>query len=279
MSILSAADHAFWEENGYVVVSNAVPQENLDAVIDITWEFLGMDRNDPETWYSLPSWHQQTGMVELYQHQALWDNRQYPRVHAIFSELFDTEKLWVSLDRVNMNPPAREDWDYQGFIHWDFDPTTWPIGLRVQGVLCLADTDEAQGGFQCVPGSHRQVPEILARQEPDANLRRPDISGLSVKSIGGKAGDLIIWHTGLLHGNGRNNTDRPRLAQYITMFPADEQNESLRQHRIESWRKRSTPGRFPGDPRKWEEKHGETAQLTELGQKLLGLKRWNGGPA
>ena len=138
MAILSAADHAFWEENGYVVVHNVVPQQNLDAVIDVMWEFLGMDPSDPTTWYTRPGWHSQTGMVELYQHQALWDNRQYPRVHEIFSELFGTEKLWVSLDRVNMNPPARPDWDYQGFIHWDFDPETWPIGLRSPPLYSLS---------------------------------------------------------------------------------------------------------------------------------------------
>ena len=171
MSILSAQDHAFWEENGYVVVPNVVPKANLDAVVDVVWEFLEMDPNDPQTWYRLPEWHSRAGMVHLYHHQALWNNRQYPRVHQAFSELFGTDKLWVSLDRTNMNPPANADWDYQGFIHWDFDPTTWPIGLRVQGVLCLTDTDEAQGGFQCVPGSHKIVPEIVARQPPDANLR------------------------------------------------------------------------------------------------------------
>jgi hypothetical protein len=274
MSILNAQDHAFWEENGYVVVPNVVPKENLDAVVDVVWEFLEMDPNDPQTWYRLPEWHSRTGMVQLYHHQALWNNRQYPRVHQAFSELFGTEKLWVSLDRTNMNPPARPDWDYQGFIHWDFDPTTWPIGLRVQGVLCLTDTDEAQGGFQCVPGSHKQVPEIVARQQPDANLRAPDITGLTVKHLGGKAGDLIIWHTGLLHGNGRNKTEQPRLAQYITMFPAKENDEELRQQRIASWRNRTAPGRFPTDPRHWEEQHNQTAELTELGKKLIGLDSW-----
>ncbi len=274
MSMLSAADRDFWEENGYVIIPNVVPKENLAAVVDVVWDFLGMDPENPATWYSQPAWHQRTGMVELYQHQALWNNRQHPNVHRAFAEIFGDEKLWVSLDRANMNPPARADWDYQGFIHWDFDPTTWPIGTRVQGVLCLTDTDEAQGGFQCVPGSHKRVPEILERQPPDAELRRPDITGLTVKSIAGKAGDLIIWHTALLHGNGRNRTDRPRLAQYITMSPAKEEDEALRNHRIDSWQHRTTPGRFPGDPRKWEAEHGQTAELTSLGKKLLGLEQW-----
>jgi len=209
MTIFSAADRAFWDEQGYVVVPNAVPQENLD--------------------------------------------------------------------RVNMNPTARPDWDYQGFIHWDFDPTTWPIGLHAQGVLNLTDTDEAQGGFQCVPASHRQVPEIVARQTPGGDVRRPDITDLTVKPIAGKAGDLVIWHTGLLHGNGRNRTDRPRLAQYITMSLAQPQNEEVRQQRIEQWQQRRPPAfarAFPGDPRKLEELHGQSAELTGLGKKLLGLDLW-----
>ena len=34
MNILGAEDHAFFAENGYVIVPNAVPQENLDAVME-----------------------------------------------------------------------------------------------------------------------------------------------------------------------------------------------------------------------------------------------------
>jgi hypothetical protein len=34
---------------------------------------------------------------------------------------------------------------------------------------------------------------------------------------------------------------------------------------------------FPGDPRNWEQNQGTTAELTELGQKLLGLKSWEEG--
>ena len=30
MPVLSERDWAFWEENGYVVIPNAVPQANLD---------------------------------------------------------------------------------------------------------------------------------------------------------------------------------------------------------------------------------------------------------
>ena len=51
MRVLSKQDWDFWNENGYVVVHNAVPQENLDAAVDAIWEFLEIDRENPEDWY------------------------------------------------------------------------------------------------------------------------------------------------------------------------------------------------------------------------------------
>ena len=51
MPVLSKEDWAFWQENGYVVVHDAVPQQNLDAMVDVIWEFLQIDREDREAWY------------------------------------------------------------------------------------------------------------------------------------------------------------------------------------------------------------------------------------
>ena len=75
-----------------------------------------MGPKNPEDWYTHKPYTRgnqssmiaASGMVEIYQHQALWDNRQYPKVHQAFSEIWETEKLWVSLDRENMKPPSRK---------------------------------------------------------------------------------------------------------------------------------------------------------------------------
>jgi hypothetical protein len=282
MRVLTDADMALWEENGYVVVHDAVPPRNLDAVVDAIWTFLEMDPRNPETWYRVP-WGEngmeelnKAGMVELYHHPALWNNRQHPRVHGAFADLWGTETLWVTIDRVNMNPPVRAGWDFQGFIHWDIDTAIQPLPFEVQGVLSLTDTTADQGGFQCVPGFLKQFDAWVKTQPPDRNTWRPDLTGLQVKSVATKAGDLLIWHSGLPHGTGRNVSRRPRLAQYISMFPARANDEEVRQERVRSWRER-LPRRgfaFPGDPRHWEEKRGTTAELTDLGKKLLGLELW-----
>ena len=45
--VLTAEDRKFWEENGYVVVHNAVPPENLKAAERAVWDFLEMQPDDP----------------------------------------------------------------------------------------------------------------------------------------------------------------------------------------------------------------------------------------
>ena len=282
MPIFTQHDLDFFDQNGYAILHEAVPSDNLQAVVDAVFAFLGMNADDPNDWYREP--HRTNGMVELYQHQALWNNRQHPRVHAAFSEIYKTEALWVSEDRACMKPPmhvTHPDYDHKGFTHWDVDTSKLPLPFRVQGELALANTSEDMGGFQCVPGFHRDLDKWIAQQPADRNPSHPDLNALPpdmrVTPIPMRAGDLLIWNTLLAHGNGHNVSAKPRLAQYITMSPANEDDEAERLARIDRWQNRKKPPydrAFPGDPRRLEELHGTTAELTPLGRKLLGLDRW-----
>ena len=40
MSILSKEDRAFWDENGYVIIHDAVPPENINAAEGAIWNFF-----------------------------------------------------------------------------------------------------------------------------------------------------------------------------------------------------------------------------------------------
>jgi hypothetical protein len=59
------------------------------------------------------------------------------------------------------------------------------------------------------------------------------------------------------------------------MMPAEPENESLRQWRIQSWQSREALKgyAFPGDPLQREKQH-PVAELTDLGKRLLGLEEW-----
>jgi hypothetical protein len=206
----------------------------------------------------------------------LWDNRQIPKIHEAFSDIWGTEKLWVTIDRANLNLPMRPGYEYKGFIHWDYDPETRP--QNVQGVLALADqTDENMGGFQCIPELYRTYDTWKLTQPEDRDHFKPDTTGFEIVKVKMNAGDLLIFNSLEPHGIRPNTSkDKVRLAQYISMMPAEEENEALRQWRISSWRERKAPEgyAFPGDPRGWEQTKYPVAELSLLGKKLLGLEKW-----
>jgi hypothetical protein len=216
-----------------------------------------------------------TGMVECYNSQLQWDNRSTQRVVDSFADIWGTEKLWVTIDRANLNFPIRPGHEYKAFIHWDYDPETKPV--NVQGVLALADQlDENMGGFQCIPELFRNYDTWKLTQPEDRNRFLPDTSDFIPTKVTLEAGDLLIFNSLQPHGIRANNSNQVRCAQYISMMPAEEDNTELREWRVNSWRDRIAPEgyAFPGDPRKWEQKKYKTSQLNELGKKILGLDRY-----
>jgi hypothetical protein len=217
-----------------------------------------------------------TGMVECYNHPYLWANRQVQRIYDAFVDIWGTEKLWVTIDRANLNFPIRPGFEYKAFIHWDYDPETRPV--NVQGVLALADqTDENMGGFQCIPELYRNYDQWKLTQPTDRNRFIPDVSAFTTTKVKLEAGDLLIFNSTQPHGIRANlSENKVRIAQYISMMPAEEDNEPLWQWRINSWKNRVAPEgyAFPGDPRKWEQIKYETAELNDLGKKILGLETW-----
>ena len=284
LRVLSEKDWKFWMHNGYIVIKNAIPKEQAKATANFIWEFDDKDPNDTSTWYAKPRAEMKmkelagTGMVEAYNHQALWNNRQMQKVYDAFVDVWGTEKLWVTIDRVNLNFPQRPGEEKEGFIHWDYDPETRP--QNVQGVIALADQmDESMGGFQCVPWLYRNYDTWKLTQPEDRNRFQPNLDSLLDKlvKVVMEAGDLLIFNSTEPHGIRPNRSGKKvRIAQYISMMPAEEENQELKDWRINSWKNRVAPlgYAFPGDPRNWEQVKYKTAELSKLGKKLLGLDNW-----
>lgn len=280
---LSESDWAFWINNGYVVIENAVAHDKLDRLEALMWEFEEMDPNDRATWYRPEKSRLRAtelsfnaGMIELYNHQYLWDARQSQRVYDAFVDVWGIEALWVSIDRMNFNLPPEPGFEFKSFMHWDYDPDTDP--QNVQGVLAISDQlDPEVGGFKCIPELFRNYEAWRARQGTGWDWYRPNVADLEQVPVLLKKGDLLIFNSKLCHGIRQNRTaHKVRLAQYISMMPAQPDDAALKQWRIRSWRERLAPAGYSlhGDPRQWERTRYGTAQLDPLGEKLLGLRPW-----
>lgn len=214
----SAADLVFWDEQGYVVVHDAVPPEQCAAAAAAICAYLGADLDDPRTWYGRRNGH--SIWVPLLRHPALAANRHAPRVRGAFAQLWGRSDLWVTVDQTGFNPPERPDWRFPGpHLHWDTTLVP-PVPFDVSGILYLTDTAAEQGAFTCVPGFHHRLDGWLRALPAGADPQKQDLDALGPVAVAGRAGDLIIWNSALPHGASPNRTDRPRIVQYIQMQPS-----------------------------------------------------------
>ena len=239
LRVLSEEDWQHWITKGYVIVRGAISAEAAKRLEDVLWEFDEKDPQNPDTWYEpqrrphvRPELNN-VGMTEIYHHQYMWDNRMTQRVYDAFVDIWDREDLWVAIDRANINPPKKVKGSPHGFIHWDVDMNARPFPIGVQGVLSIRKQDIETGGFQAVPYLFQHYEEWVKTQPADRDPICPDMTGIERENVDMDPGDLMIFNSLLAHGVRPNHSDgRVRMAQYVSMFPAEQDNEADRQERV-----------------------------------------------
>ena len=261
-----------FQTDGYLVIPDVVPQDLRLKVIDAILSYLKVDLDDESTWY--PPRIAGHGIVPMHHHQTLWDVRQYPAIHEIFSDLYADHRLWVSMDRASYKAPVAPSAQtcHRDAIHWDCNP--WQFDdLSIQGLVYLTDTDANQGPFACVPAIYKDLKNYLIENENDEHRQFPKADD-QLQAIPGKAGSLVVFHRLMPHTSEMNTSAAPRFVQYITMQPVTTETDRLK--RISEWQNKMPPAWAirqnvqdqqipePGDP----------ALLTQLGRKLVGVDRW-----
>lgn len=213
--VLDADDLAHWDAHGYLILRGAASPARAAAAADLLYGIAGGTPDDRESWYRRD---ENTIMVEHFQAPVLTEIHADPRIHKAFAQLLGTADLWTQIDRMSFNPPARPGSPSLGHrLHWDVALIP-PIPLFIQGILYLTDTAPDQGALELVPGFHRHM-EGWLDEIGDADPRKIDLSAEAI-TVGANAGDLVLWHQALPHGASPNRAALPRLAHYLTMYPA-----------------------------------------------------------
>ncbi len=284
MPVSSPAQREHLLEHGWVRIDDVVPATLCARVVDAIGQFLDIDPDAPQDWYKHPL--EGHGIVPLHHHQALWDVRQHPRVHALFSELLGTPRLRVTQDRVSFKAPAA-GWAHAPRVdpvHWDAPPHALRASgqLALQGLVYLTDTAPDQGGFAGVPAIYRNLDAWLAAHPPQADGRapRPTWRPEDLVTVSGPRGAMVIWHRLLPHTSVRNDGQRPRMVQYVAMDPVDAPpaQRSARSQRVQDCLQRRAPDwalrqQVPGQRNP---EPGPPLQLTRLGRRLAELDNWPG---
>jgi len=149
LRVLTIEEWNFWKENGFIVIKNAVPKSQAAETAAFIWEFEEKNPVDPDTWYTPPRAEMQmkelagTGMVEVYNHQHLWNNRQFPKIYDAFVDIWGTEKLWVTIlnikafsigimiRRINHKT-------FRASLHWPIKPMKkWEVFNVFRGFLII----------------------------------------------------------------------------------------------------------------------------------------------
>lgn len=223
VNVLNEHDLAHWKEYGYVVLKNAVTEQEHTAAGKAIWEFLGADPGDPDSWYrEHPA---KNGLMVVFtQHKALQAIRNSARIRKAYEQLYGTTAIYKIIDKVSFNPPQNDHYRFAGSpLHWDTS-LELPIPERFQGLLYLTDVTADGGAFQCVPGFHRNIGEWINSLPPGTDLRQHATENLQPVPIPGNAGDFIIWHQALPHCASPNLDKQPRLVQYLTYIPEDSED-------------------------------------------------------
>lgn len=215
--VLSAEDLQHWSEHGFVILNEAVPTTDCAEAAQTIWDALGAKEDEVASWYH--KGHANI-MVQLFQSPAFDKNRRSLRIHKAFAQLWGTADLWASTDRCSFNVPEKPGHVFQGpDLHWDVS-LYQPVPFATQGVLYLTDTPPEQGALTLVPGFQHKLAAWLDALPANASPREEDLHALGSVPVGGKAGDLVIWHQALPHGSRPNRGKKPRIVQYINMLPS-----------------------------------------------------------
>jgi len=213
--VLSRDDLAFWDEQGYVVLKKAVSAAACSAAIDAIFAYARMSRDEPDSWYQENIW------IPLAHHPALWENRNSPRIHTAFAQIWRRRDLWMNVDVCGVNPPLRPGYRFRGApLHWDMTLAP-PLRFGTQAILYLTDSAADEGAFSCVAGCHRWLGEWLKQIPEGKDPREVARQELRATPIAGEAGDLVIWHQALPHRATPNRGSFPRVVQYLNMFPSE----------------------------------------------------------
>jgi ectoine hydroxylase-related dioxygenase (phytanoyl-CoA dioxygenase family) len=222
--MISEQDVAFYRDNGYLVVPDVLSQAEVEALRQVTDEFVERSRplTEHDKIYDLEDSHSEAEpRVRRIKTPHQWHDtyRQMvdqPNILAVLKKLwgpsirFDVSKL--NLKAAGYGAPVEWHQDWAFYPHTNDD-------LAAVGIM-MDDVDDRNGPLLVIPGSHKGP--ILDHHADGVfcgamDPARGEVDYRTAVPLTGGAGSITIHHVRTVHGSATNSSGRPRrllLHQY-----------------------------------------------------------------
>ena len=227
--MLSKQQIEFYNENGYLLVENAVSPAQLARMRDIAYDFIEKSRavSVSDDVFDLDDGHSAEAprltRIKLphRQHPYFWEVAKSSGITEVLRQLLGPDVL-LQTSKLNTKAPgggAAVEWHQD----WAFYPHTNDRILACG--LMLEDVDLANGPLQVIPGSHKGP--VLDHNNKDGvfcgaiDPDDPEFHGDKAVTLTGKAGSMTVHHARTLHGSAPNRSDRARLILFYECLAAD----------------------------------------------------------
>lgn len=227
--MLSKDDVSFYNDNGYLMVEDAVTPEQLARLREITYDLIEKSRSVTQSndVYDLDDGHTADAprltRIKLphKQNPYYWDVLKSSRMTEVLNGLLGPNTA-IQTSKLNTKVPgggAAVEWHQD----WAFYPHTNDDMLAFG--LMLEDVDLANGPLQVIPGSHKgpvlshhsSAGVFCGAVDPDD----PQFELEQAVTLTGKAGSMTVHHARTLHGSAPNMSDRNRLILFYECRAAD----------------------------------------------------------
>ena len=226
--MLSDAQRAFYAENGYLMIENAVTLDQLDRLRAITARLIDASRTVSESndVYDLDKGHGPDSprltriKIPHKQDPYFWEVLRHSAMTQVLNDLLgpDTTILTSKLNTKAPGGGRAVEWHQD----WAFYPHT-NDDLLAFGLM-LEDVDEANGPLMVIPGTHRGPVLDHTSNGVFAGAINPDDPAFDrekIVTLTGKAGSMTVHHARLLHGSAPNRSDRARMILFYECASAD----------------------------------------------------------
>lgn len=226
--MLSQEQISFYEENGYLLVENVVTPAQLEALRQVTYDFIERSREVTESdeVYDLDSGHSartpRLTRIKLphRQHPLYWETLVDERMTGVLRSLLGPNVL-LQTSKLNTKAPgggAAVEWHQD----WAFYPHS-NDSLLACGLM-LEDVTEQNGPLLVIPGSHRGP--VLSHHNNGVfcgavDADDPLFQREKAVTLTGKAGSMTVHHVRMLHGSAPNHSERARLILFYECHAAD----------------------------------------------------------